>query len=511
MATMSLPFDALSSLGQIDGPLYMPSVGKARRATSHHPDMASNNDAWPCPAGETITIMDEDGPGVIQHIWTTIGCNEYAWPRLVRIRVFYDGAANPSVDCPIGDFFASGLGLQCDVNSMMVRNVSEGRARNCYWPMPFKKHCRIDIVNESRDHRAGVYFHVDWRKVPSLPDDVLYFHAWYKQENPAIMGRFYEIVNTTGRGKYVGTLLNVLLNEHAWFGEGDEYFYVDGEEESSVMGTGTEDYVNDGWGLHDNNGPWFGVVHNGGFRTGERVCVYRWHVPDPIPFDESLRLEIEHAGWTLKSDYSVHGTFDERPDDYSSVAFWYQSPFRTDLPDLPSGYDRLPYGNSTLFEVEDRFEEAIAVRGEKSMFDWSMARQRVILFSAEGPGSEIAMKFSVSESGRYEVLGMAMNGPDYGIYSAEVDDAPIGEVLEPYSTVVPEAGAKETGEKFDFYATHQTMAKMYVLGRFELAAGDHTVKFKCVGRHGLSVGYNAAVDNLVLSRVDLGRPTIDRG
>src|ERR1035437_8553110 len=96
---MSHVFDALSSLGQVDGPLYMPSVGKARRATSHHPDLASNNDAWSCPAGETITIMDEDGPGVIQHIWTTIGCNEYAWPRLVRIRIFYDGADKPSVDC----------------------------------------------------------------------------------------------------------------------------------------------------------------------------------------------------------------------------------------------------------------------------------------------------------------------------------------------------------------------------------------------------------------------------
>ena len=144
------------------------------------------------------------------------------------------------------------------------------------------------------------------------------------------------------------------------------------------------------------------------------------------------------------------------------------------------------------------------------MFDWSMARQRVILFTGDGIGSEISMKFAVPETGRYEVLAMAMNGPDYGIYSAEVDGIPIGEVLEPYSTVVPEAGAKETGEKFDFYATHQTMAKMFVLGRFDLAAGDHMVKFRCLGKHGLAVGHNMAVDNLVLSRVDLGRPAVDR-
>jgi len=501
---MTSSFQAMQRLVGIDGPLYMPSVGKARRATSHHPDTASNADAWPLPAGETITIMDEAGPGVIQHIWTTIACNEYAWPRLLRIQVFYDGADKPSVDCPIGDFFGSGHGLERDLNSMMVRNVSEGRARNCYWPMPFRERCRIDIVNESRSHRAGVYFHVDWRQVPSLPDDTLYFHAWYKQEHPAVMGRFYEILSTSGRGKYVGTVLNELLNEHAWFGEGDEYFTVDGEAEPSIMGTGTEDYVNDGWGLHDNHGPWFGVVNNGGFRTGDRVCVYRWHVPDPVPFETSLKFEIEHAGWTLKPDYSVKGTFDERPDDFSSVAFWYQAPCCTDLPTLPSGYERLPYGNAHLIEVEDRIDDAVAVGGEKSVLDWSMARQRVILFRAEGPGSQIAMRFSAPESGRYEVLAMALNGPDYGIYAADVDGVPMGEVLEPYSTVVPEAGAKETGERFDFHAKHPTMARMYVVGRFDLTEGEHAITFRCVGRNVLSIGHNIAVDSLVLSRVNRG-------
>lgn len=491
-------------------PLFLPSAGKMRRATSHHPDIASNNDAWNLPAGESITIMDEDGPGIVQHIWTTIACNEYCWPRLLRIQVFYDGAENPSVDCPIGDFFAVGHGQEKDVNSSMVANVSEGRARNCYWPMPFKKHMRIVILNESHDHRAGVYFHVDWLQVPSLPEDTLYFHAWYKQENPAIMGRFYEIVNTEGRGKYVGTLLNILMCEHAWPGEGDEYFWIDGEKESSIMGTGTEDYVNDGWGLHPENRPYFGVTVLGGFREGDRISAYRWHVPDPLPFEKSCLLEIEHAGWTLKADHSVHGTFDERADDYSSVAFWYQWPFRTDLPALPSGYERMPYGNTAIFEVEDKFDLVVCEKGEKSLFDWSMARQRAILFKGEGEGSSIEMPFEVAETGRYEVLAMAMNGSDYGIYSAEVDGVKIGAVLEPYSTIVPEAGAKETGERFDFFAPHQTMAKMRILGRFDLAAGSHTVKWICEGRNMLSGGHAVAIDNLVLSRVDMDRPTLDR-
>jgi hypothetical protein len=204
----------------------------------------------------------------------------------------------------------------------------------------------------------------------------------------------------------------------------------------------------------------------------------------------------------------VAGTFDERPDDFSTVAFWYQTPFRTDLPDLPTGYERLPYGNTLLLEAEDRFDDAVTVNGAKELLDWSMARQRVILFPGEGAGARLTLPFSVPENGRYEILAMCTGGPDYGIYAAEVDGAAIGEVLEPYSTIVPEAGAKETGESFDFWAKHPSMTRGCVLGRFDLDAGDHEVAWICSGRNALSTGHKLGVDSLVLSRV---HPSVDRG
>jgi hypothetical protein len=191
-----------------------------------------------------------EGPGIVTHIWLTIAANEYGWPRLLRLRVYYDGSAEPSVDAPVGDFFGVGHGFERAVKSLMVRNSSEGRARNSYWPMPFRKPCRITITNEGRRRVSNVYYHVDWEKHKELPADTAYFHARYRQELPAPAdGKPYAFLNVKGRGFYVGTVLSVVQAEAGWFGEGDEHFFVDGEKNASIEGTGSEDYFNDAWGL----------------------------------------------------------------------------------------------------------------------------------------------------------------------------------------------------------------------------------------------------------------------
>ena len=123
------------------------------------------------PPGETEVIADLQGPGVVTHIWFTGAANEFAWPRLFRLRAYYDGKKTPSVDAPLGDFFGVGNGYEADLNSSMVRDTSLGRARNSYWPMPFRKSCRITVTNEGRRMKS-LYFHVDWRKYDALPDDV---------------------------------------------------------------------------------------------------------------------------------------------------------------------------------------------------------------------------------------------------------------------------------------------------------------------------------------------------
>src|SRR5262249_49656427 len=165
--------------------LLRPQAFVARRSSSNNPDPDSNDDSKRPIPGETITLADLEGPGIVTHIWLTIAANEYGWPRLLRLRVYYDGSAEPSVDSPIGDFFAVGHGFERPVKSLMIRDSSAGRARNSYWPMPFRRSCRITVTNEGRRRVANLYYHVDWEKLKALPPDTAYFHARYRQALPA--------------------------------------------------------------------------------------------------------------------------------------------------------------------------------------------------------------------------------------------------------------------------------------------------------------------------------------
>jgi hypothetical protein len=128
---------------------------------------------------------------MVTHIWLTAAANEYGWPRLLRLRVYYDGSSTPSVDAPVGDFFGVGHGFERDINSLMVRDRSSGRSRNCHWPMPFRRACRIAITNQGRRRVFNLYYHVDWRKLPSQPPNIAYFHALYRQALPAAAGKPY--------------------------------------------------------------------------------------------------------------------------------------------------------------------------------------------------------------------------------------------------------------------------------------------------------------------------------
>src|SRR5512138_2751175 len=192
----------------------------ARRSSSNNPDWNSNDDSKRPIPGETTVLADLRGPGVVNHIWLTIADNEYGWPRLLRLRVYYDGCEISSVDAPIGDFFAVGNGTEAEVESLMVRNSSDDRARNCYWPMPFRRSCKITVTNEGRRRVTMLYFHVDWDRVPSLPADTRYFHARYRQALPAPAdGSNYVFLDVQGRGHYAGTVMSVIQAEAGWFGE----------------------------------------------------------------------------------------------------------------------------------------------------------------------------------------------------------------------------------------------------------------------------------------------------
>jgi Protein of unknown function (DUF2961)/HEAT repeats len=479
------------------GDLAAPKDFVAARVSSNNPDPESNDDSWRPIAGETSVLADLVGPGVITHIWLTVAANEYAWPRLLRLRVYYDGSATPSVDCPVGDFFGVSHGLERPIDSLMVRDSSSGRSRNSYWPMPFARHVRMTITNEGRRRVSNLYFHVDWKKLRALPPGTMYFHARYRQALPAAGRQPYEILSVRGRGHYVGTVLGVVQSEAGWFGEGDERFYVDGSRMPAIEGTGTEDYFNDAWSFRVATGLYTGVPVADGTGVGARMGAYRWHVPDPVPFRSSLRLDIEHRGWTYQPDGAVRSGFEERPDFMSSVAFWYQAGVAADQPEVPYGPARLPLGNARQIEVEDRVADATAKGGtvsvEKDVF-WS---KDVLLFTANGAGSRLTIPFDVADEGRYELIAELAHSPDYGIYTVELD----GQAAASATALEHEPGANiGDASMIDAYFTETYVAEDHVIGWAALSKGRHTITFVCTGKNALATGYNLGVDTLILAR-----------
>jgi hypothetical protein len=220
---------------------------ETRRAASSDPNWHNGNgDCQWIRAGGSLTLAELSGPGRIVHFSCTIADKEPNYSRLLTLRIYWDGETNASVECPIGDFFGIGMGVDKSFTSLPMRVSSEGRGRNCYWPMPFRKSARIVVANEGEKPCDSFYYYIDWQKLPSLPEDRAYFHAMYRQEFPCAMGQNYLIADIKGRGQYVGTVLSVYLASPGWFGEGDDFLFIDGETEPSLRGTGTEDYFCDG-------------------------------------------------------------------------------------------------------------------------------------------------------------------------------------------------------------------------------------------------------------------------
>ena len=479
---------------------------QAYRASSNNADSSSNDDSKRVIPGETVVLADLTGPGVVKHIWLTVAANEYAWPRLVRLRVYYDGSPTPSVDAPLGDFFGVGHGLERPVNSLMVRNSSSGRSRNSYWPMPFRKACKITVTNEGRQRVHALYYHVDWQKVASLPDDVGYFHARYRQAVPE-EGKALELLRVRGRGQYVGTVFSVIQAEPGWFGEGDERLYVDGDPKPVIEGTGTEDYFNDAWSLRVAEGPYTGVpIADGTGGAGARMTAYRWHIVDPIPFSRSFRFDLEHAGWTYFPDGKVRSGFQERFDLFSWVSFWYQQGIAQGQPELPYGAARLPHGNARQIEVEDLIAGVKAEQGraevQKEVF-WS---RNILHFQAQRVGSKLDIPFEVDRDGYYELLAQVAMAPDYGIYDVSLDGKPISsEVSQEH-----EPGANEGGASaIDGYHSEVYVAEDRPLAWRRLSRGTHVLSFRCAGKNQLSTGYGLGLDTLILARIGELRQEVD--
>lgn len=313
----------------------------------------ANADFRPIAPGETLTLLDENGSGLISHVWVTIASDDPHHLKALVLRMYWDSEATPSVEAPIGDFFGLGLGDYYLYQSWPL-SVGSDKALNSFFPMPYQKHARITVTNEGTRKVDSFYFNIDFRSYgKTLPAEELYFHAQYRQAAPApgwtnrwqsnddslvndkknLNGEGnYVWMEATGRGHFVGVAMSVLQNQDGWWGEGDDMFFVDGETTPSINGTGSEDYFLGAWdfGGHAFSYGLFGAPVVGGERAGGRWSLYRFHLDSPIPFNKSLRATIEH------------GHANHRSDNYFSVAYWYQTEPHGPFPALPELQQRIP-------------------------------------------------------------------------------------------------------------------------------------------------------------------------
>lgn len=322
------------------------------RSSSSDPTGA-NADARRMAPGQTLTVLDTDGPGMISHIWFTIASNEPYHLKRIVLRIFWDGEETPSVETPIGDFFGLGLGEYHSWQSEML-SVGSIKALNCFFPMPYGKHARITVTNEGTQTVNALYYNIDYRtEAKPLPPHTLYFHAQYRQAQPNhgwtdnwksngeplvnkkqnLNGQNnYVWLEAKGRGQFVGVTMSVLQNQDGWWGEGDDMFFVDDGAKPSIEGTGSEDYFLGAWdfGGQPFSYQLYGAPVLGAELAGGRSSVYRFHLDSPIPFNKSFKATIEH------------GNANHRSDNYYSVAYWYQEEPHAPFPPLPPVQQRLP-------------------------------------------------------------------------------------------------------------------------------------------------------------------------
>jgi hypothetical protein len=294
------------------------------------------------PAKSTFTLAEITGPGAIQQIWLTPApLDKTRWDIL---RFYWDDETEPSIECPLGDFFACGWGRYCQINSLPVC-VNPGSAFNCYWQMPFHKKARITIENLD-DSTMTIYYQINYT-LTEVPDDAGCLHAQFRRENPLKIKGLYTILDgVEGMGQYVGTYLAWGVHNTGWWGEGEIKFYMDGDNDfPTICGTGTEDYFcgsydfeirgADGKGHYTEfSSPYTGLPQvirpDGLYDSQERFGLYRWHIMDPIRFEQDLKVTIQALGW------QSGGRYLPLQDDIASVAFWYQKEPHKKFPKLPS-------------------------------------------------------------------------------------------------------------------------------------------------------------------------------
>jgi hypothetical protein len=326
--------------------------------------LGGNRDFWLLPPGAEKDIFNITGAGCIKHIWMTMSCSEPAYVRKIVLRAWWDDEDSPSIECPIGDFFGIGHGIIKNFWSLPLQMSPEnGRGFNCWFPMPFRASARIEVTNETNSV-TQLYFYIDYESYPSLNDEYGRFHTQWRRENPthgwgddSISLRDhreyqnevwntpnlnhadnYLILDAEGKGQYVGCHLDVDClspSKNRWWGEGDDMILIDGENwPPRLHGTGSEDYFNTAYcPTQEFYSPYHGLTVYSGSKDEPwkgKNSVFRYHIEDPIYFERSILVTIEH------------GHANNLTHDYSSTAYWYQTEPHKPFPAFPPMDERVP-------------------------------------------------------------------------------------------------------------------------------------------------------------------------
>ena len=468
----------LSSLG-------FPKEGRTRQISTWDKS-GGNRDFVPIEAGQTITLAEHDGAGIVQRWWCTI--SPRAHPDVHRrliLRIYWDGSDTPSVEAPIGDFFGVGFGEQKDYQSLPLNQMTGGY--NCYWPMPFADGMRWTLTNMSDTKVDAFYSNITFTTFDELPADMLRFHAQYRQERPVTPGQPYTVLDVEGEGYFVGTAMYMQSTRGRGLGflEGDEKIYIDGEDEPSLYGTGTEDYFSGGW--YYDRGEASTLYHGVNLKDSDRgrISTYRWHIEDAVTFDESILFEMEHGG------------SDNAQADYSSIAFYYLTePTKLQpLPDAealkPKGYEPPPVLKiEGAQEAEDQAAAAeassgaVGTQGMHGFADdrWS-ANGQLLWAQADGPGATMTLTLTAPEAGRYTVTPHMTQSFDYATVQLSANGQPLGEPINLFGQPVKKVPVQP-------------------LGPVELEAGENTLTVEITGKDEESDGYLVGIDAFVIEKAE---------
>ena len=286
-------------------------------------------------AGETVTLMDVDGPGIIEHIWMVEGLS-----RANVIRFYWDNETTPSIEVPAPDFFAVGHEKFARVNSAVV-TVNPANAMNCFWPMPFRRHVKVTFTNEADKDLHLLAFQINYVLKP-VPANTAYFHAQWRRARTGSVNPYVILDGVKGKGRYVGTFLSwTQMTSKGWFGEGEVKFFMDGDTKfPTICGTGTEDYFLGSYGFSESYTTAYAgtpLPASDGGELPNLWSLYRWHIQDPVCYKNDLKVTIQALGWWNNGKYRL------LDDDIASVAYWYQAEPHAAFPVLPALAQRRPY------------------------------------------------------------------------------------------------------------------------------------------------------------------------